>query len=376
MFSYQVHDCTGSPCRNIRDLLQIEDSVLYSVHDHRSESWMLCEIRMRSSSALGSFGVRVWSSVWSSDSTKTPCFFKTAVSMDSCDGCDILGALLLVAHDDGDLDDDDLLVLAAMEEFASARGLLRIDFSLHLGNRLHLSSLDDEMCSSRFRFTRKQIEELMIGMQIPDEFRSPCRTKWFGLDGLLIVLRRLAYPARLADLVSEVGRSEAVLSLIFNTMLGWISTRWGHVLSNPFAQPYFTASRIASYARAVRQKSSVNLDVWGFIDGTVGPICRPGLHQRMFFNGHKRIHALKFQIVITPDGLIAHAFGPEEGCRHDAGVLGESGLLPLLQQNMNGRGVCLMPCMETPPTLSAVIFKKDFRELLLRHHTDNCSTVE
>ena len=103
--------------------------------------------------------------------------FKTAVSMDSCDSCDILGALLLVAHDDGDLDDDDLLVLAAMVEFASARGLLRIDFALHLGNRLHLSSLDDEICLSRFRFTRKQIEELMIGMQIPDDFRSPCRTK-------------------------------------------------------------------------------------------------------------------------------------------------------------------------------------------------------
>ena len=60
-----------------RYLLQIKDSVLFSVHDHRSESWMLCEIRMRSSSALRSFGVRVWSSVWSSDSTKMPfCFFK------------------------------------------------------------------------------------------------------------------------------------------------------------------------------------------------------------------------------------------------------------------------------------------------------------
>ena len=109
----------------------------------------------------------------------------------------------------------------------------------------------------------RKIEELMIGMQIPDEFRSPCRTKWFGLNGLLIVLRRLAYPARLADLVSEFGRPEAVLSLIFNTMVGWIWTRWGNVLSNPFAQPYFTASRTASYAKAVRQKSSVNLDVWG-----------------------------------------------------------------------------------------------------------------
>ena len=164
--------------------------------------------------------------------------------MDSCDGCGILGALLLVAHDDGDLDDDDLLVLAAMlVEFASARGLLRIDFSLHLGNRLHLSSLDVEICLSRFRFTRKQIED-------------------------------------------------------------------------------------------------------------------------------KRTHTLKLQIVTTPDGLIAHAFGPVEGCRYDAGVLGESGLLPLLQQNMNGPGVCLMPCMETPPTLSAVILKTDFRVISGTTQTD------
>ena len=49
----------------------------------------------------------------------------------------------------------------------------------------------------------------------------------------------------------------------------------------------------------------------------------------MFFNGHKRLHALKFQIVTTPDGLIAHAFGPVEGCCHDADVLGESDLLAL-----------------------------------------------
>ena len=49
---------------------------------------------------------------------------------------------------------------------------------------------------------------------------------------------------------------------------------------------------------------------------------------------------------------------------------------PCCSRTWMARGVCIMPCMETPPTLSAVIFKKDFRELLLRHHTDNCSTVE
>ena len=44
-------------------------------------------------------------------------------------------------------------------------------------------------------------------------------------------------------------------------------------------------------------------------------------------------HALKFQAITAPDGLITHLFGPVEGRRHDSGVLGESGLLPQLGQN-------------------------------------------
>ena len=40
-------------------------------------------------------------------------------------------------------------------------------------------------------------------------------------------------------------------------------------------------------------------------------------------------HALKFQAVTAPDGLITQLFGPVEGRRHDSGVLGESGLMML-----------------------------------------------
>ena len=29
----------------------------------------------------------------------------------------------------------------------------------------------------------------------------------------------------------------------------------------------------------------------GFIDGTVRPICKPATHQRVVYNGDKRIHA-------------------------------------------------------------------------------------
>ena len=55
------------------------------------------------------------------------------------------------------------------------------------------------------------------------------------------------------------------------------------------------------------------------------------MHQEVTHNGYKRIHALKFQSVTAPYGLIAHLFGPVEGRRHDAYNLCESGLLPELE---------------------------------------------
>ena len=43
--------------------------------------------------------------------------------------------------------------------------------------------------------------------------------------------------------------------------------------------------------------AALNNNCFGFVDGTVRPICRPGEHQRLVYNRHKRVHALKFQAV-------------------------------------------------------------------------------
>ena len=56
-------------------------------------------------------------------------------------------------------------------------------------------------------------------------------------------------------------------------------------------------------------------------------ICRPTINQRSFFNGHKRTHAIKFQSVVVPDGLVMHLSGPYPGLMHDAAMLRFSGLL-------------------------------------------------
>ena len=49
---------------------------------------------------------------------------------------------------------------------------------------------------------------------------------------------------------------------------------------------------------------------FGFVDRTVRPICRPRKKQKIVYNGHKKVHALKFQSVVVPNGMIANLYGP------------------------------------------------------------------
>ena len=80
------------------------------------------------------------------------------------------------------------------------------------------------------------------------------------------------------------------------------------------------------------------------MDGAVRPISRPEENQRVVYNGHKRVHALKFQSLVIPNGLIANLYGPLKGRRHDAGMLNESGLLRALQAHAHtptGQPLCI-----------------------------------
>lgn len=64
------------------------------------------------------------------------------------------------------------------------------------------------------------------------------------------------------------------------------------------------------YGNAAFAKGAALDNCFGFVDGTVRPICRPGEMQRTVYNGHKGVHGLKFQSVVLPNGLIANLFGP------------------------------------------------------------------
>ena len=159
-----------------------------------------------------------------------------------------------------------------------------------------------------------------------------------GIEALCIFLRRFAYPCRYSDIMPRFARYIPQLSMISNQVMDHIYNNFQHLLHS-FNQTWLNGHHLSMYAAAIHAKGTPLDNCWGFVDGTVRPICRPGEMQRIVYNGHKRVHAIKYQSVVAPNGMIANLFGPVEGRRHDSGLLAESGLLRLLQlHSHDGQG--------------------------------------
>lgn len=80
----------------------------------------------------------------------------------------------------------------------------------------------------------------------------------------------------------------------------------------------FIQENVHKYALATYCVSESLDNCIAFIDGTVIGIYRPDDYEKrnVAYNGHKLKHALKYQAITSPNGLILHAYGPMEGTRN------------------------------------------------------------
>ena len=177
------------------------------------------------------------------------------------------------------------------------------NFSYEEYDRFSLYEMNDAECLAEFRFRKHDLQILSEVLQIPDSFRCYQRNVVDGMEGLCILLRRLSYPCRYSDMISRFGLPVPVLSMVSNDVLDFIYnthrhriTQWNHNVLNPAA--------LQIYSNAIADKGAALHNCFRFVDGTVRPVCRPGEHQRVIYNGHKRVHALKFQCVALPNGLM------------------------------------------------------------------------
>ena len=104
---------------------------------------------------------------------------------------DELWMALLDSDDDSDV--EDLILLPELEKRSKERAA-RAERCTRHGKRVDFESLTSEQCKSWFRFEKECIPELVTALGLPEELIAGNRTRCTGLEGLCILLRRLAYP--------------------------------------------------------------------------------------------------------------------------------------------------------------------------------------
>lgn len=256
-----------------------------------------------------------------------------------------------------DDDDDELEILAAIPEAGASwlRSLLSIspERPVAAAGRINFDALSNEDSVLYFRFSKEELLTLCHELRLPDTIRTDHGYRCTGLEALLVLCRRLAFPCRLKELETFFGMSSSAISAIFHWALQHLAEKFASILT--LDSHRLNAAKLAEYAAAIQGAGGLG-NCWGFIDGTLREICRPTRFQRAAFSGHKRCHGLKFQAIATPDGLISHVFGPIEGRHHDVYVLSASQLLQRFEDNplfdgyvvFGDQGYCVSRYLSSP----------------------------
>ena len=205
-----------------------------------------------------------------------------------------------------------------------------------------IGMIDEEQCFIDFRFAKNDLNILLDVLNVLERIVTVQGTVCSGLEALYILLKRLAFPCRYSDMTPIFGRNPTEICLIYNKLISKIYDDHSHRLHS-WNQALLAPQQLTLYADAIHARGAPLDSCLGFLDGTVPRIARPKQNQRQVYNGHKRVHALKFQTVVLPNGTIGNLAGPYEGRRHDTFMLADSGLFQQLQQHAwhNQQPLCI-----------------------------------
>lgn len=125
-----------------------------------------------------------------------------------------------------------------------------------------------------FVFYREDIYKLAEQLQLPDEITTYNGLVVASVPALCMYLKRYAYPCRYGDLLYHFARRVPELSIITNHMMDLIYGRWHHLLTR-YNHDLLSPPKLLQYAQVIEQAGAALDNCWGFVDGTVRPVCRP-----------------------------------------------------------------------------------------------------
>ena len=94
-----------------------------------------------------------------------------------------------------------------------------------------LDDMDEIECLAEFQFEKQHIPLLAEALKIPPYFIMEQRSRMTGIEGLCILLKRVAYPCRYSDMIHRFARPVPVLSMVTNKVLNHLYQIHGHRLT-------------------------------------------------------------------------------------------------------------------------------------------------
>lgn len=133
--------------------------------------------------------------------------------------------LLLVAYDSEIINDEEFLVL--FENYRSRNP----HFPYNSYPRFELENMQDDECLAEFRVKKEDVPRLADVLQIPETVRCEQRSVCGRIEGLCMLLRRLAYPCRYSDMIHRFARPVPEICMITNTVMDFIFDHHAHRLT-------------------------------------------------------------------------------------------------------------------------------------------------
>jgi hypothetical protein len=207
----------------------------------------------------------------------------------------------------------------------------------------------DSTCYSSFRYTRSQLYRLLRVLRFDDEeVVLPNRAKYSAETCMLVGLYYLHRPVTQDQVADFIGITcQPNVSRLISYFLDHLIFNFQHLIaSDPGDSLRMWAQHVDMFKRKLRMfhvngvDSRRYNDVIGFVDGKLHRIARPlqrtehteiGVDtQRTVYNGYKKVHAVKFQAVVVPNGLIVQLSGGFRGRIADSTMMRRSGLNEML----------------------------------------------
>ena len=125
---------------------------------------------------------------------------------------------------------------------------------------------------------------------------------------MLVLLTRLAWPSRVADIAESSNRYPSAISSGFNWMIEYIYDTFSYL--RDWRSLAVFVDRFGEFADAIHRRGSPLRNIIGFVDGKLQNVGRPGRNQGVLYSGMNRVHAIKWQGIMLPNGMMPYPFGP------------------------------------------------------------------